>query len=95
MDYGPFGWMDQYDPYFAKWVGSGEHFAFMNQPGAGLANFAVLAASVAPLLAGGETEAQALVEEAQGVMETAVADMWWGTSLNQFTQSLKAPGFNP
>ena len=43
MDYGPFGWMDAYDPLFAKWTGSGEHFAFMNQPGAGLANFAVLA----------------------------------------------------
>jgi hypothetical protein len=99
MDYGPFGWMDEYDPGFAKWVGSGEHFAFMNQPGkavqvdpmkpklkppgterlklicddplsifayktqlaplqlgAGVANFAVLAASVAPLLEGGEEE---------------------------------------
>ena len=34
MDYGPFGWIDKYDPLFAKWVGSGEHFAFMNQPNA-------------------------------------------------------------
>jgi len=76
MDYGPFGWMDAYDPLFAKWVGSGEHFAFMNQPGAGVANFAVLAASVAPLLQGGEAEAQRIVVEAQGVMDAAVADMW-------------------
>jgi len=26
MDYGPFGWMDAYDPLFAKWTGSGEIF---------------------------------------------------------------------
>ena len=37
MDYGPFGFMDAYDPLFAKWTGSGEHFAFANQPSAGLA----------------------------------------------------------
>jgi hypothetical protein len=28
MDYGPFGWMDAYDPLFAKWTGSGENFFF-------------------------------------------------------------------
>ena len=39
MDYGPFGFLDQYDPSFAKWVGSGDHFAFANQPGAALANW--------------------------------------------------------
>ena len=76
MDYGPFGWMDAYDPLFAKWTGSGEHFAFMNQPGAGLANFAVLAGSCAPLLDGGEDEAQAILERLQGEMETKVADVW-------------------
>jgi uncharacterized protein YdiU (UPF0061 family) len=41
MDYGPFGWMDVYDPMFAKWVGSGQHFAFLNQPNAALANYQV------------------------------------------------------
>ena len=50
MDYGPFGWMDQYDPFFAKWVGSGQHFAFMNQPGAAHANYQTFAESLEPLL---------------------------------------------
>jgi uncharacterized protein YdiU (UPF0061 family) len=31
MDYGPFGWMEEYNPVFAKWTGSGEHFGFLNQ----------------------------------------------------------------
>ena len=30
MDYGPFGWLERYDPNFAKWVGSSSHFAFMH-----------------------------------------------------------------
>jgi uncharacterized protein YdiU (UPF0061 family) len=76
MDYGPFGFMDAYDPFFAKWTGSGEHFAFANQPSAGLANFAVLASSVAPLLAGGETEAAAIVEETAGTFEAEVDATW-------------------
>ena len=76
MDYGPFGFMDAYDPLFAKWTGSGEHFAFANQPSAGLANFAVLASSVAPLLAGGEEEAMAIVAEMEAVFESETEKTW-------------------
>jgi len=50
MDYGPFGFMDKYDPLFAKWTGSGEHFGFLNQPRAALTNYMVLVESVLPLL---------------------------------------------
>eukprot|EP00590_Aulacoseira_subarctica_P008648 CAMPEP_0172425140 /NCGR_PEP_ID=MMETSP1064-20121228/30410_1 /TAXON_ID=202472 /ORGANISM="Aulacoseira subarctica , Strain CCAP 1002/5" /LENGTH=699 /DNA_ID=CAMNT_0013167793 /DNA_START=74 /DNA_END=2173 /DNA_ORIENTATION=- len=46
MDYGPFGFMDEYNPLFAKWTGSGDHFGFLNQPAAGYVNFAVLAESM-------------------------------------------------
>ena len=76
MDYGPFGFMDAYDPYFAKWTGSGEHFAFGNQPNAGAANFAVLASSVSPLLAGGEEEAMAIVAEMEDVFEEETRKTW-------------------
>lgn len=50
MDYGPFGFMDEYHPLFAKWTGSGEHFGFMNQPQAGFANFAMLVSSIMPII---------------------------------------------
>ena len=46
MDYGPFGWMEEYNPIFAKWTGSGNHFGFMNQPSAGYANYGILVESV-------------------------------------------------
>lgn len=57
MDYGPFGWIEQYDPLFAKWTGSGEHFAFMNQPQAAVANYYTLVASVMPVLSRDPQEA--------------------------------------
>ena len=50
MDYGPFGFMDEYHPLFAKWTGSGEHFGFMNQVNAGFANYAMLVSSVMPII---------------------------------------------
>lgn len=53
MDYGPFGFMEKYDPAFAKWTGSGDHFAYFNQPQAGFANWNVLAESCLPVLEAG------------------------------------------
>eukprot|EP00232_Nephroselmis_pyriformis_P002238 CAMPEP_0182914776 /NCGR_PEP_ID=MMETSP0034_2-20130328/38745_1 /TAXON_ID=156128 /ORGANISM="Nephroselmis pyriformis, Strain CCMP717" /LENGTH=671 /DNA_ID=CAMNT_0025051563 /DNA_START=60 /DNA_END=2075 /DNA_ORIENTATION=+ len=77
MDYGPFGFMDKYDPGFAKWTGSGDHYAFINQPGASLANFATFAEAVAPVLGpGGEAEAEAAVERAGAAMKAAVDAVW-------------------
>jgi len=76
MDYGPFGFMDQYDPGFAKWVGSGEHFAFANQPKAAQVNFATLVKSLVPLFSrddpDGLAELRALVETADDVFRAAV-----------------------
>jgi len=76
MDYGPFGFMDEYHPLFAKWTGSGEHFGFMNQPNAGYANFAILVSSIMPVVEGfsdSMAEAKAYEKEvltrAQGVFE--------------------------
>jgi len=51
MDYGPFGWMDEFTPLFAKWTGSGQHFGFLNQPSAGFTNYQVLVESFVPVIA--------------------------------------------
>ena len=48
---GPFGWMDEFTPLFAKWTGSGQHFGFLNQPSAGFVNYQVLVESVVPVIA--------------------------------------------
>ncbi|KAG7369411.1 ACR YdiU/UPF0061 family protein [Nitzschia inconspicua] len=67
MDYGPFGWMEEYSPLFAKWTGSGQHFGFLNQPTAGIVNYQVLVESVVPVIAaarrGKAANPEQLVEE--------------------------------
>ncbi len=35
MDYGPFGFIEKFEPLWNMWVGGGEHFGFLNQPAAG------------------------------------------------------------
>lgn len=77
MDYGPFGFMDKYDPLFAKWVGSGEHFAFRNQPGAALANLGTFATALEPVLDDeGKAALRQKVRDAEGILDAEVQRMW-------------------
>ena len=75
MDYGPFGWMEEYNPLFAKWTGSGDHFGFMNQPSAGYANYVVLVNSIVPLIAAAKSEenpeviVEPFIERAQEIFQ--------------------------
>jgi len=77
MDYGPFGFMDKYDPHFAKWVGSGQHFAFRNQPEAALANLGTLAKSLEPLLDSAGIEALNAKKQAANEIVQRVVDIMW------------------
>lgn len=78
MDYGPFGWVEEYNPLYAKWTGSGEHFGFMNQPNAGYANYHVLVSSVVPVIAAAKGEedpdkvGQPFMERAQKIFAQKV-----------------------
>ncbi|MCH2040047.1 MAG: protein adenylyltransferase SelO family protein [Saccharospirillaceae bacterium] len=50
LDYGPFGFCEQFDPQFQPWTGGGEHFSFFNQPAAAEANYHMFWKSVRTLL---------------------------------------------
>lgn len=39
LDYGPFGFMELFDPKYQPWTGGGWHFAFLNQPEAAHRNY--------------------------------------------------------
>ncbi len=39
LDYGPFGFMELFDPEYQPWTGGGGHFAFFNQPRAAERNY--------------------------------------------------------
>ena len=50
LDYGPFGFCDQFDPRFQPWTGGGQHFSFLNQPAAAERNFHSFCSALRPLL---------------------------------------------
>ena len=50
LDYGPFGFIEVFDPYYQPWTGGGEHFSFWNQPVAAERNFKMFCSAMKPLL---------------------------------------------
>ncbi|CAA6802282.1 MAG: Selenoprotein O and cysteine-containing homologs [uncultured Sulfurovum sp.] len=79
LDFGPFGFMDKYDPKYQPWTGGGEHFSFFNQPNAGERNFYSFCMALKPLLA---TDDNALKQLSQihkdfpNVMKEEMQKMW-------------------
>ena len=92
LDYGPFGFCEQFDPSFQPWTGGGEHFAFFNQTFAAEANFEMFWKSLRQLLDG---DAQNLAqldqirEKFAEVMQQEIEAMWVKKlGLNSFNSSL-------
>ena len=50
LDYGPFGFCDDFNPHYQPWTGGGDHFAFFNQPVAAERNFDMFCTALQPLL---------------------------------------------
>ncbi len=79
LDYGPFGFCDEFNPHYQPWTGGGEHFAFMNQPVAAERNFYSFCTALLPLLASHEDCLQQLQEIHSGfpaAMQTQMEKMW-------------------
>lgn len=66
LDYGPFGFMEVFDPYYQPWTGGGEHFAFWNQPVAAERNFESFCTALRPLLESDHKAVQELDEIRNG-----------------------------
>ncbi len=50
LDYGPFGFMELFNPEYQPWTGGGKHFSFFNQPRAAYENFKSFCSALEPLL---------------------------------------------
>ena len=50
LDYGPFGFIDMFDPKYQPWTGGGVHFSFLNQPQAAERNFHMFYTALKPLV---------------------------------------------
>jgi uncharacterized protein YdiU (UPF0061 family) len=79
LDYGPFGFIDMFDPNYQPWTGGGHHFSFLNQPAAAERNFHVFCVALAPLLKL-HPEYLSQLEEIRsgftGVMQEQMQRMW-------------------
>ena len=50
LDYGPFGFIDNFDHQYQPWTGGGMHFAFFNQGEAARQNYLMFCSALMPLL---------------------------------------------
>jgi uncharacterized protein YdiU (UPF0061 family) len=79
LDYGPFGFCDEFNPRYQPWSGGGDHFAFLNQPIAAERNFNMFCKALQPLLTLHQSHLQELEEIKNGfaqVMQTQMERMW-------------------
>ena len=79
LDYGPFGFCDEFNPHYQPWTGGGHHFSFMNQPEAAASNFYTFCNALLPLLASHQHHQQQLDETLSGfsgAMQTQMQNMW-------------------
>ena len=79
LDYGPFGFLDVFDPSYQSWTGGGRHFSFLNQPAAAERNFNSFYTALQVLLASDESYLSKLEEIRNSfskVMQTQMEKMW-------------------
>ena len=79
LDYGPFGFIDMFDPKYQPWTGGGMHFSFFNQPQAAERNFRMFCTALAPLLESHENKLQELENIEDGfteIMQEKMTKMW-------------------
>ncbi|QKF82532.1 protein adenylyltransferase SelO family protein [Halarcobacter ebronensis] len=50
LDYGPFGFIEMFDPQYQPWTGGGMHFSFFNQPQAAQKNYGSFCSALKQLL---------------------------------------------
>lgn len=79
LDYGPFGFMELFDPGYQPWTGGGQHFSFFHQPEAAQHNFHMFWTSVRTWSGFDEAQLQALDALRAGfaeVMRAKLDQMW-------------------
>ncbi|MBN2782939.1 MAG: YdiU family protein, partial [Campylobacterales bacterium] len=75
LDYGPFGFIDMFDPRYQPWTGGGVHFSFLNQPKAAEVNFDMFCKALEPLLKS-KDELYKIRDNFSVVMQQEMQMMW-------------------
>ena len=79
LDYGPFGFIEMFDPKYQSWTGGGNHFSFFNQPVAALKNFKSFCSALKPLFSSNKDaleELEKIENNFSKVMQEKMESMW-------------------
>ena len=79
LDYGPFGFVESFEPYYQPWTGGGQHFSFFNQGAAAKTNSNMFCKSLSALLALDPDALEELNKINKGFdseMEDKMQNMW-------------------
>ncbi len=79
LDYGPFGFIEMFDPKYQSWTGGGMHFSFFNQPIAAFKNFKSFCSSLKPLLSSNKEaleELEKIENNFSKFMQKKMEKMW-------------------
>ncbi|WP_426369667.1 protein adenylyltransferase SelO [Pseudocolwellia sp. HL-MZ7] len=79
LDYGPFGFVERFEPYYQPWTGGGQHYSFFNQGAAAKTNFNMFCKSLSALLASDPVALEELNNINKGFdseMEDKMEKMW-------------------
>ncbi|MFT7049197.1 MAG: hypothetical protein ACJAZE_001591 [Halioglobus sp.] len=79
LDYGPFGFCEEFNPHYQPWTGGGQHFSLFNQPMAAERNFHVFCTALLPLVNSHEDCLRQLSEvltDFSTVMQAQMEKMW-------------------
>src|SRR5574344_1607831 len=79
LDYGPFGFIELFEPKYQSWTGGGMHFSFFNQPRDAKKNFKSFCSALKPLLSLNKEALEKLenIENSfANVMQEKMQNMW-------------------
>ncbi len=79
LDYGPFGFIEMFDPKYQSWTGGGMHFSFFNQPKAAQKNFKSFCSALKPLLSSNPKtleELEKIENNFSKFMQEKMEEMW-------------------
>jgi uncharacterized protein YdiU (UPF0061 family) len=79
LDYGPFGFCDEFNSQYQPWSAGVDHFAFLNQPKSAEQNFKMFCNALLPLLESDQALSSRLVDifnEFSTIMQKKMQKMW-------------------
>ncbi|WP_394151196.1 YdiU family protein [Vibrio maritimus] len=79
LDFGPFGFVERFEPYYQPWTGGGRHFSFFNQPQAAEKNFESFCSALMPLIRDDSVALEQLgqiQDDFAQVMHDKLSEMW-------------------